>query len=151
MVMNGKKLTILIFCVIFSMDSVATEDPTSKYDWGLHLFSLHTKSGFNNFNPGIYVQHHTGWTAGAFRNSYSRASVYGGYMWRKQRCGGPELFLGAATGYEDDTGSSKGLAPVFAPSYSWCLDGVVSAARLSWFVDPRKDAAQALHVSISFR
>lgn len=63
---------------------------------GLHTVSIHGKSqydmtkdrgtaretkryvDYNNVNPGLYYVHN-GWTAGFYRNSYDRNTVYAGY------------------------------------------------------------------------
>lgn len=75
---------------------------------GVHLASAHIPApeGINNFNPGVYIQA-DGWTAGAYRNSYRRPSLYLGHTlsW-----GPASLFLGAVTGYH------KPVLPLVAPS-----------------------------------
>lgn len=68
---------------------------------GIHTVSVHGKSqydmtknrgqaneskryvDYNNVNPGLYYVHN-GWTAGFYRNSYERNTVYGGYTFESQ-------------------------------------------------------------------
>lgn len=75
---------------------------------GAHIASVHIPQGdFNNFNPGIYYRSDAGWTAGIYRNSLSRGSVYGGYTWEHGRFG---LTAGAVNGY------GKGVMALLVPS-----------------------------------
>ncbi len=75
---------------------------------GAHVTSLHfPQSDFNNFNPGLYYRSDDGWTAGAYRNSLRRGSVYGGYTWESGRLG---LTAGGITGY------GHGVLPLLVPS-----------------------------------
>jgi hypothetical protein len=48
---------------------------------GLHLVSAHVPEAkyTNNENPGVFVRTESGWTAGIYRNSLKRTSVYGGF------------------------------------------------------------------------
>jgi len=72
---------------------------------GLHLVSMHVPAndGLNNNNPGIYVRHEAGWTAGMYYNSLERISVYGAYTFTTEVVS-PKLPLsltvGAITGYQ---------------------------------------------------
>ncbi|MEO8807067.1 MAG: hypothetical protein ABI433_13385 [Burkholderiaceae bacterium] len=72
---------------------------------GLHLASVHVPANerLNNTNPGIYLRHEAGWTAGVYYNSLKRTSVYGGYTFTT-RAISPKLPLsltvGAITGYQ---------------------------------------------------
>lgn len=64
---------------------------------GLHLgtYHLNRDRAYNEFNPGIYAMC-DGWTAGYYRNSFSRNTVYAGHTWER----GPfSLTAAAATGY----------------------------------------------------
>lgn len=71
---------------------------------GLHLVSHHSdeKDYQNNVNSGVYAEC-DGWTAGAYKNTYSRLSVYGGYVFRH----GPlALNLGLISGYRKKQGQA---------------------------------------------
>ena len=66
---------------------------------GLHLMSAHipATSGDNNFNLGVYAKTAEGWTAGAYRNTLNRNSVYFGKTWAH---GPASLTVAAVTGYQ---------------------------------------------------
>jgi len=78
---------------------------------GLHVASVHipARSMYNNANPGVYYRSDSGWTAGVYHNSLSRASVYAGYTLQYGRFG---LTAGAATGYQQT------VQPLLVPSVS---------------------------------
>jgi hypothetical protein len=65
---------------------------------GLHLVSVHVPgAGLQDINPGIYVYDRAGFTAGVFRNSVDRTSVYAGWSYDVT----PFKFtVGAITGYQ---------------------------------------------------
>lgn len=66
---------------------------------GLHLMSAHLpeRPGQNNINPGIYAVA-DGWTAGTYRNTLRRQSVYFGYQFDAPNT--PfSLTIGAVSGY----------------------------------------------------
>lgn len=65
---------------------------------GLHLASHHfeQRDYQRNFNPGIYVRTEDGWTAGVYRNTLGRTSVYGGYTIGDQVA----LTVGVVSGYQ---------------------------------------------------
>lgn len=66
--------------------------------WGVHLGSHHyPNNSYNNSNPGLYWISDEGWAAGAFYNSYERATLYGGKL--VPLAGPVSFFLAAATGY----------------------------------------------------
>jgi hypothetical protein len=70
---------------------------------GLHLVSQHqpTHDYYNNTNPGIYARTPEGWTAGIYRNSFDRTSVYVGKAWIASWSRGDVSFLlGAVSGYQ---------------------------------------------------
>lgn len=115
---------------------------------GVHTVSVHSASGYNGVNPGLYALWPNGVAVGAFHNSYRRNSAYAGWLWsidRGQRFG---VLLGAATGY-GDTREKMLLAPIIAPSVRWELQRGVYA-RLSLFPDPRQGAVQVLHLSFEW-
>ena len=56
---------------------------TQTHTFGLHLVSYHApEKTYNNTNPGLYYRHPDGWTAGFYRNSLRRDSIYVGYTWK---------------------------------------------------------------------
>lgn len=110
---------------------------------GVHLFSLHTAPGLEAANPGLYVRHESGVTAGVFRNSYARTSAYAGYTLETadRRFA---LTLGAVTGYP-----AKPVLPLAVPSVRFGLSDQV-AARVAYLPKPpgRIGRSHALHLSI---
>lgn len=86
---------------------------------GLHLASAHVpQRQFNNTNPGVYYRSDAGWTAGGYRNSLRRTSVYAGYTWEYRALA---LTAGAVTGYQDT------LQPMLVPSLRLFTHGGFSA------------------------
>ena len=77
---------------------------------GVHLASTHLNTdntGLNNANVGVYGEC-DGWTAGVYRNSYRRTSLYAAHTWHW----GPfALTAGAVTGY-----GGAWMKPLIAPS-----------------------------------
>lgn len=65
---------------------------------GLHVASLHSKAGYNDVNPGVYIESQCGIVAGAYYNSYRQPSVQIGWRGEPDRL---PLFIevGAVTGY----------------------------------------------------
>jgi len=99
-------LMSLMSCAAWCADDV-TSAP-KKDTLGFHLFSRHFPSNdYNNVNPGIYYRLAEGPTAGIYRNSLRRTSVYAGYTLEWGRFG---LTAGAVTGYTD------GVQPLLVPS-----------------------------------
>lgn len=128
--------------------TASAEPDASRPAWILHLASAHSQPGYDNGNLGLAHRWRNGVVAGAFHNSYGRASAYGGWLWTLDDRGRWSVFLGAATGY-GDTDERMPLAPVVAPSFRAALANDLGL-RLSWFMDPRKGAAQVLHLSLEW-
>lgn len=86
---------------------------------GLHVASVHVPAhdGQNNFNPGIYVKHESGWAGGVYRNTIKRTTFWGGY----ELSHGPlSLTLGVASGYDirKTTGPCPATAVVEVDTHS---------------------------------
>lgn len=129
---------------------------------GLHIASHHLEQVPNgrDVNPGVYAVVDGGWTAGAYRNTWGRTSVYLG---RTVPLAGPfELTVGGVTGYrrrlvdcaafEADgriytkqwQGSSRySVAPLLALSAAVPLGGG-AAARVTL-------GANVVHLSVEWR
>jgi hypothetical protein len=74
---------------------------------GVHVGSQHFGSnkyappdGYNNFNPGLYVRWHNGLTAGFYRNSLYKPSVYAGWTFTEPWLQMFSLTVGFVSGYE---------------------------------------------------
>lgn len=116
--------------------------------FGMHTVSVHSASGYNGTNPGLYLLWPSGVTLGAFHNSYQHDSAYAGWLWRIDAANRFGVLLGAATGYGSTTERML-LAPIVAPSVRWAWGSGMSA-RISLFPDPRKGAVQVLHLSFEW-
>jgi hypothetical protein len=116
---------------------------------GLHLVSHHfpERPGQRNFNPGVYVRTADGWTAGYYRNTLGRNSVYAGYTLEHSFTSylSVGVTAGAVTGYrlnDDGYGVAKSaLTPMLAPSVK------VGPARLS-FIPGIGVSASVVHLSV---
>lgn len=142
---------------------------------GLHLLSAHpgTSGPVNNQNWGAYVETVDGWTAGAYRNTLSRTTVYAGHTFRLLGPSGTAagIALGAGTGYQrhrkivdcrrqihfekratlgatcskESGWSNWAIAPLAAPFIE------AGPARL-WYIPPiGRSAGHVLHISIQWR
>lgn len=67
---------------------------------GMHIGSYHTADNerYNNINPGLYVAYN-GYTAGTYKNSYSKQTVYAGKAFDITENCRYDVLVGAATGY----------------------------------------------------
>lgn len=99
---------------------------------GLHWTTKHAHAGYCEYNPGLYVRTDDGFTAGTYRNSECRQSVYIGQTFTH---GIYSVTVGGVTGYTRRT-----VTPMIVPSVALPLaDGV--SLRLAL-------AARAVHVSV---
>lgn len=108
---------------------------------GMHLLTLHSAPGYESQNLGIYGRHAaSGITAGLYRNSEGRASVYLGQTFETadRRFA---LTVGAVGGYRE-----RAAAPLVVPSMR--IGGDALAARLSVIPKPPGADAWGLHLSI---
>jgi len=122
-----RALTLALFCA-----------PAAAATIGLHLGSLHSTSGWCDYNPGVYARLDSGATFGAFRNSECRTSAYAGWTWEVKRGKlSAALTAGAITGYV-----ARPVLPLFVPSIK------VSVVRLSYTPKINRSGAHALHFSI---
>lgn len=113
---------------------------------GLHLASVHGEDGFNNINPGIYLQAEINgeqWVAGTYYNSIKRQSAYVGWTYTEGPLG-IEWTLGIITGYE------KSPLPLVAPSYTFKLTEDTKA-RIVLLPNPFKPRQSALHLAVEWR
>lgn len=122
-----------------------TEFPASGDAMGLHLYSVHSHPGFEDVTPGAYYRWANGIQVGALRNSYRKASVYGGYLLSFDDAKRFGLFVGAISGYKEAKG--KDVVPLVAPQVGLELSPGVWA-RLAWFINPGANEAQAFHFSL---
>lgn len=108
--------------------------------FGVHMGSIHFAGDYNNFNPGVYVNH-DGWTGGVYYNSERRVSAYAGYTFAT----GPlDWTLGAITGYE-----RARVLPLVAPSVAFNFTPEV-AGRVVLLPNPFKPKESALHFTLEW-
>lgn len=116
-------------------------------DIGLDLYSYHlnTQAGLNNNTPGVYASFE-GATAGVYRNSHDRTSVFAGYVFetsdRKLA-----LLAGAVSGYKPE-GKSK-ILPMLIPSLRLALASQW-ALRASYVPRPPHGDSASIHLSLEF-
>ena len=115
---------------------------------GVHLGSVHSERGFNDFNPGLYASWSNGATAGFYHNSESRLTVYGGWTHHfdvRVLGATPSVFLGLGTGY-----SRARIVPMIVPSVTWPI-GRHLGVRVSYAAKVQKTGAHAVHFSLDYR
>ncbi len=109
---------------------------------GLHVASHHAPAkNYNNSNPGIYYRNDEGWTAGAYRNSLRKDSVYAGYTWK---FGALDVTTAGVTGYFDK------VQPLLVPSISlFTYQGITPRIAYIPRVE-KKIGAHVLHLMIEY-
>jgi hypothetical protein len=124
----------LILTVIFVLLTGCCNAAT----FGLHLGTYHFERqyNFNEFNPGVYVEHNKIVT-GAYLNSLQKVSIYSGYKLEISKI---DVILGAVTGY-------GGIKPMVVPSYKFDNGVRVSLIPKSPGV---KNSSGGFHVSYEF-
>ena len=134
---------------------------------GLHLVSHHTLElpGQNNQNFGAYAEC-DGWTAGAYRNTMARTSVYGGYTWHW----GPfSLTAGGITGYKGrDVYGQQACRPGYTDTperWCWLREGgtdavvqpfiapavAIGPARITYLPKINQQASAVVHLSVQHK
>lgn len=106
----GILFTSLLLCVgvLWAGDAMADEIQPESRTYGIHTVSVHSRSGFNNVNPGMYVRWPSGAVVGGYLNSERRASLYAG--WHLESEAHPfGLTAMIVTGYRD--GIQVGIVP----------------------------------------
>lgn len=77
---------------------------------GVHLATVHVEHNLENFNPGFYFVHRSGFGGGFYKNSFDRWSVHVDKTWctdtKVEAC----ITLGAVSGY------ARPLIPMVVPS-----------------------------------
>lgn len=113
---------------------------------GLHLATAHfggtAASQMHDANPGLYVRLGNGATAGAYRNSEGRPSVYAGWTWSTAD-GRWAITAGGVTGY-----ARAAVSPLVVPSLRVGLGDTGWATRLAYLHKPHSHGASGVHMSI---
>jgi hypothetical protein len=76
-----KKLLIALSSILLL--SCQMQPAMAETTIGVHIGSWHSEPGFNNRNPGVFINHN-GWTAGTYYNSNRYQSYYAGYTFKQQ-------------------------------------------------------------------
>lgn len=135
---------------------------------GLHLATAHSggEIPLESVTPGVYAKAPSGWAVGAYRNSFKRASVWGGHVFETadKRWA---LTVGVVTGYTREEGQrfcrpgfislpgnpcyhgdKAALRALVAPSVRIPINSS-TAMRLA-YMPKVGDGAHALHMSLEF-
>lgn len=109
---------------------------------GLHIGSHHMPAKtYNNSNPGLYYRTDDNWTAGIYRNSLRRTSVYAGYTWK---FGALDVTTAAVTGYFHK------VQPLLVPSVSlFTYQGITPRIAYIPRVE-KKIGSHVLHLMVEF-
>lgn len=101
---------------------------------------------YNNVNPGMYWRDDSGLTAGFFKNSYGRMSVYGGWTFESSQWHdlSASVTLAAVTGYKGRGGSGS-LRPMVMPGVSWQFSKSTAVRVLG---GPTKDGGSLIHLTL---
>jgi hypothetical protein len=109
---------------------------------GLHIGSHHMPAKtYNNSNPGLYYRTDESWTAGAYRNSLRKNSVYAGYTWK---FGALDVTTAGVTGY------FHAVQPLLVPSLSlFTYRGITPRIAYIPRVE-KKIGAHVLHLMVEY-
>lgn len=170
-VFSGKAMAS-VFMVLAAASLMTCSKPASAQQttMGVHLYSVHApaKDYQNNENPGLYIRTAEGWTAGVYRNTLRRTSVYAGYTVDYAPF---SLTVGAISGYQrkyervvagpngecdngtgfryctQQTGATRGaITLLLAPSVA--LPPVLGAVPRVSYVPGLAGAANVFHLSL---
>jgi len=125
--------------VLFSLLLAGVLTPVLADDWaiervGAHLASWHSRPGYNNTNPGIYVRLNNGLAVGAYRNSLEKTSAYVGAHFDialSERVSAG-VTAGVVSGYPGNKWRiGRDLAPMLVPSVAFDVGrGIFARASL---------------------
>lgn len=96
---------------------------------GVHLTSWHSKPGYNNTNPGMYVRLSNGLVMGAYRNSLEKTSAYIGAHFDAALSEhvNAGLTVGVVNGYPGNKWRiGRDVVPLFVPSLALDIGRSVS-------------------------
>ena len=98
-----------LFCC-FAFADATTESSNDTTVVGLHLASIHSATGYNDLNPGAYVEFSNNLTLGHYYNSNYKESTYIAYTYGYNS--NIDLTIGFTTGYQ-----LYRYTPLLVPSY----------------------------------
>jgi hypothetical protein len=135
---------IAFACAAIIGTMVLTFAPPAAADTtiGLHIATAHFGADLKAATPGVYIRNEAGFTAGVYRNSYSRTSTYAGWTWQTEDKRFA-LTAGAVTGYP-----AAKLMPLIVPSVRFEVAHGI-AARIAFIPKPAKHGrAAGLHLAL---
>jgi hypothetical protein len=133
-----KYLLALLLC----FSQLAHSQEEDKITVGVNLVTGHFESGYENFNPGIYVEYKN-IVGGVFRNSNGKTSVHAGYLFRKVAGSPMDVTVGGVTGYD-----WMPVVPLIVPSISVPVAYGVNV-RFSLLMPFNKGSA-GIHISMEY-
>lgn len=148
-------LTAVLFVVLAAMSSAS---PGQTF--GVHLNSRHTsgEDWQNNRNFGLYVVTKDNWTAGFYKNTFDRWTVYGGYRFTFLPL--VDVDVGVASGYQKRYETLHGVTGTFGVSNAKLIPLVVPSIapveifgvrpRLSYIPKVGKEKHAVMHLSVEY-
>ncbi|MBC7993646.1 MAG: hypothetical protein H7Z15_10430 [Rhizobacter sp.] len=135
-------MSYLTRIALLALAVMAMAPSTQAGTIGFHVASHHAPAkNYNNANPGIYYRNDEGWTAGAYRNSLRKYSVYAGYTWK---FGVLDVTTAGVTGYFNT------VQPLLVPSISlFTYHGITPRIAYIPRVE-KKIGAHVLHLMIEY-
>ena len=135
-------MSYLIRTALLALAVLAMASNAQAGTIGLHVASHHAPAkNYNNSNPGIYYRHTEGWTAGVYRNSLRKTSVYAGYTWK---FGVLDVTTAGVTGYFNK------VQPLLVPSVSlFTYQGITPRIAYIPRVE-KKIGSHVLHLMIEY-
>ena len=128
---------------LFTLLALFVSSLVNAQTLGIHLVSWHDKPGFNNDNPGLYLQTKEGYLIGTVKNSENAQSFYAGkvfdYVLTPRVTG--SLTVGVISGYK-----ASPVMPLVTPSVSLHLN-YTDSLRVSYLPKVNKSGSHALHLS----
>lgn len=135
-------MSYLIRITLLALATMAMAPSARAGTIGLHIASHHAPAkNYNNSNPGIYYRGAEGWTAGIYRNSLRKTSVYAGYTWK---FGVLDVTTAGVTGYFNT------VQPLLVPSISlFTYRGITPRIAYIPRVE-KKIGANVLHLMVEY-
>lgn len=148
----NKIISIALLAIAFSATPVIAQETKERPAIvGLHIATKHDKTGFCEFNPGLYIETSKGVTVGFYKNSECNTSGYAGYTFETRPYGPVRLglMLGGVIGY-----NAFPVAPMVIPSVSVGFSGDRNkgwGVRASYLPKFGNMGSRAVHLSLEKR
>jgi len=109
------RIYFVLLLFVLSLDVLAQDKgggPLENTTIGFHLGSVHSATGYNDFNPGVYIKFQNNITFGNYYNSNYHQSTYAGYTYAYNN--NIDITTGLITGYQ-----IYRYTPLLIPSYKF--------------------------------